>query len=113
MTGYDIAPYAVDASLKRGVRTIQADVTSLQIAGGSQDFVVSLDVIEHIEHRSVLLNEINWILKPGGKALITVPAHMWLWSNYDVLNHHFRRYSKGELISDIRQSGFEILSIRW
>ena len=33
-------------------------------------------------------------LKPGGKFVMTVPAHQWMWSAHDVVNHHKRRYSK-------------------
>ena len=33
-------------------------------------------------------------LKPGGRILITVPAHPWMWSAHDVVNHHKRRYTK-------------------
>jgi hypothetical protein len=36
-------------------------------------------------------------LKAGGKFVMTVPAHQWMWSAHDVVNHHKRRYSKGSL----------------
>jgi ubiquinone/menaquinone biosynthesis C-methylase UbiE len=111
--GFDISEYAVKASQQRGVKTIKADVTQLDLPPNSQDFAISLDVIEHIEDRNSLPREIFRILKPGGKCLITVPAHMWLWSNHDLLNHHFRRYSKSELLSDLKNAGFEVKNIRW
>ena len=113
VAGFDISEFAVEASLQRGVKTIQADVTKLDLASNTQDFAISLDVIEHIEDRHALLKEIFRILKPGGKCLITVPAHMWLWSNHDVLNHHFRRYSKSELLQDIKEAGFTVSNLRW
>jgi len=28
---------------------------------------------------------------------MTVPAHQWMWSAHDVVNHHKRRYSKSTL----------------
>jgi hypothetical protein len=28
---------------------------------------------------------------------MTVPAHQWMWSAHDVVNHHKRRYSKASL----------------
>ena len=111
--GMDISKFAVDASKERGVRTLQVDVTKLPSSDVSQDFVLALDVIEHIEDRNVLLIEMYRVLKPGGKALITVPAHTWLWSNHDELNHHFRRYSKEMLREDLSTAGFSIKSIRW
>ena len=112
-TGMDISKFAVDASKARGVRTLQVDVTELPSSEESQDFVLALDVIEHIEDRYILLNEMYRVLKPGGKALITVPAHSWLWSKHDELNHHYRRYSKEMLREDLTSVGFMITSIRW
>lgn len=112
-TGMDISKFAVDASKERGVTTLQADVTKIPSSDGSQDFALALDVIEHIENRKILLSEMYRVLKPGGKALITVPAHSWLWSNHDELNHHFRRYSKEMLQEDLSAAGFSIKSIRW
>jgi ubiquinone/menaquinone biosynthesis C-methylase UbiE len=106
--GYDISPDAVIAS-----KALQADVTKLPIKDSSQDFALALDVVEHIEDRSVLLREMLRILKPGGRCLITVPAHMWLWSIHDEHNHHFRRYSKSLIKTDLQEVGFEIVSIRW
>lgn len=111
--GLDISKFAVDASKERGVKTLQVDVTKLPIEEASQDFVLALDVIEHIEDRHILLNEMFRVLRPGGKGLITVPAHSWLWSNHDVLNHHFRRYSKQLLLEDLVEAGFLLKSVRW
>lgn len=112
-TGMDISKFAVDASKERGVRTLHVDVTKIPSSDESQDFALALDVIEHIEDRNVLLNEMYRVLKPGGKALITVPAHRWLWSSHDELNYHFRRYSKEMLREDLSAAGFSIKSIRW
>ena len=112
-TGMDISEFAVEASNKRGVKTLQVDVTNLPVFEASQDFVLALDVIEHIEDRHILLTEMFRVLKPGGKGLITVPAHSWLWSNHDELNHHYRRYSKELLLEDLKGTGFTIKTIRW
>ncbi len=48
------------------------------------------------------------VLKPGGTAIIFVPAHQFLWSEHDVVNHHKKRYSKTELIKAIEKNGLEI-----
>lgn len=58
------------------------------------DLIAALDVIEHIDDDSGALAAIAAKLKPGGKLLMTVPAHGWMWSAHDVVNHHKRRYSK-------------------
>ena len=51
-------------------------------------------MIEHIDDDRAALASIARALKPGGKFIMTVPAHQWMWSAHDVVNHHKRRYSK-------------------
>jgi SAM-dependent methyltransferase len=59
--------------------------------------VGAFDVIEHIEDDEAALMSIARKLQPGGKFILTVPAHQWMWSAHDVVNHHKRRYSKRAL----------------
>ena len=61
------------------------------------DLIAALDVVEHIDDDVAALASIAKRLKPGGKLLVTVPAHQWMWSAHDVVNHHKRRYSKRAL----------------
>jgi len=61
------------------------------------DLIGAFDVIEHIDDDVAALNSIASRLKPGGKLVVTVPAHSWMWSAHDVVNHHKRRYSKRSL----------------
>jgi SAM-dependent methyltransferase len=61
------------------------------------DLVGAFDVIEHIDDDHAALASIATRLKPGGKFVMTVPAHQWMWSAHDVVNHHKRRYSKPSL----------------
>lgn len=61
------------------------------------DVVGAFDVIEHIDDDRAALAAIASTLKSGGKFVITVPAHQWMWSAHDTVNHHQRRYSKAAL----------------
>ena len=61
------------------------------------DLIGAFDVVEHIEDDAAALSSIAQRLKPGGKLVVTVPAHQWMWSAHDVVNHHKRRYSKRAL----------------
>ncbi|MEO6360850.1 MAG: class I SAM-dependent methyltransferase [Sphingomicrobium sp.] len=61
------------------------------------DLVGAFDVIEHIADDAAALKAIAACLKPSGKLVATVPAHQWMWSAHDVVNHHHRRYSRGQL----------------
>ncbi|GAA4709179.1 class I SAM-dependent methyltransferase [Sphingomonas lutea] len=67
------------------------------ISEGAYDLVGAFDVIEHIDDDAAALASIAARLKPGGKLVMTVPAHQWMWSAHDVVNHHKRRYSKSAL----------------
>jgi len=54
---------------------IRGDMTRLQFEDGSYDLALALDVIEHLsfEQQSQALAEIWRILKPGGRAILTIP----------------------------------------
>ncbi len=58
------------------------------------DLIGAFDVIEHIDDDQAALRSVASRLKPGGKLILTVPAHQWMWSAHDIVNHHKRRYSK-------------------
>ena len=79
----------------------------------SFDIITALDVIEHIDDDIESLRVIRTLLKDNGKAIITVPAYMFLWSGFDELNEHKRRYTKSELKSKLIESGFEIEKISY
>jgi len=74
---------------------------------GAYDLIAVLDVVEHIEDDVAALAAMKQCLAPGGKILIAVPAHQWMWSAHDVVNHHHRRYSKGSLVKAIRAAGLK------
>nr|NUR37025.1 class I SAM-dependent methyltransferase [Sphingomonas sp.] len=75
---------------------------------GSFDLVGAFDVIEHIDDDHAALASIARLLKPGGKFIMTVPAHQWMWSAHDVVNHHKRRYSKRRLKKLIQASPLKL-----
>ena len=72
---------------------------------GAYDLVAVLDVVEHIADDVAALAAMRSLLKPGGTILIAVPAHQWMWSAHDVVNHHHRRYSKATLRTAIDRAG--------
>ena len=67
------------------------------------------DVLEHIDNDEEFLNELYLALKPDGMMYITVPAHMFLWSNDDEYAGHFRRYNIKNLCKVLTENGFEVL----
>ena len=75
------------------------------------DLIGAFDVIEHIDDDEAALSAIAAKLKLGGKFVMTVPAHAWMWSAHDVVNHHKRRYSKAALKQLIDRSPLTLQSI--
>ncbi|HEU4722726.1 MAG TPA: class I SAM-dependent methyltransferase, partial [Gemmatimonadaceae bacterium] len=55
--------------------------------------VTCMDVIEHVERDAEFLAGIVSGVRPGTTLLLTVPAGMELWSEHDVTNQHYRRYT--------------------
>ncbi|MDB5711726.1 MAG: methyltransferase [Sphingomonas bacterium] len=80
---------------------------------GAYDLIAVLDVVEHIEDDIGALKAMAACLAPGGKILVTVPAHQWLWSAHDVVNHHHRRYSKNTLAAAIAKAGLRHNGLRY
>lgn len=75
--------------------------------------ILMLDVLEHLEDPVGALSHACELLEPNGTLLITVPAFMTLWTNHDILNHHFTRYTKGGLIKLTAKAGVRIIEARY
>ncbi len=86
--------------------------TALPLPDASVDVLTALDVVEHVENDHVAVREFLRVLRPGGIAIITVPALMTLWSDWDVTLHHFRRYTRPSLLKII-PAGLEVLHINY
>lgn len=61
------------------------------------DLVTCFDVLEHVNNEREFINEISLYTKKDGYLLITAPALNILWSDHDVIHHHFKRYTKRTL----------------
>ena len=72
------------------------------------DLIGAFDVIEHIQEDELVLRNLSCALDVGGKLLVTVPQHTWLWSTVDERACHVRRYTRQELVDKVRRSGLEV-----
>lgn len=70
------------------------------------DLLGAFDVIEHLDDDEAILRRFWQHLRPGGHLMITVPAHQGLWSYFDEVAHHRRRYARAELKRKIEVAGF-------
>ena len=106
--GIDASSESVALTQAQGVNAAQADATSIPAQDATSDVVIALDVLEHVQNPEVALAEIYRVLKPGGTLVVFVPAYMFLWSVTDELSHHYRRYTRRELVASVSATGFEV-----
>jgi SAM-dependent methyltransferase len=96
----------------RGQRLmVQGDMQSSPFRSNFFDFVFCLEVCEHVEDDGKIVGEIFRILRPGGRALITVPALPVLWGPHDEMSGHFRRYKKRDFRNLLSSADFIILKL--
>jgi Methyltransferase domain len=75
--------------------------------------ILLLDVIEHIENPISFLTNLCANFPILERILITVPARMELWSNYDVYYRHFLRYDKKQMRIVAKRAGFDLVALRY
>jgi 2-polyprenyl-3-methyl-5-hydroxy-6-metoxy-1,4-benzoquinol methylase len=88
------------------VGTIEAMPVELQEQ--QFDVVTMFDVLEHIQNDPAALQIVKQRLASGGYLVLSVPAYQWMWGQQDVVNLHFRRYTRGQLVKRLEEAGFEV-----
>lgn len=101
----DVSDRAIAHMERLGHTAVKVDGVELPFPDESFDIVAAFDVLEHIAEDVKALVEWRRVLRPGGRLLLTVPAHPWLWSAYDVSQHHYRRYTRTALRTAVVDAG--------
>ena len=76
--------------------------------GKKYSLILMLDVLEHLAEPTAALSHAMELLAPEGIFIATVPAFRLLWTNHDVLNHHFTRYTAHSFRKIATSAGLEI-----
>jgi SAM-dependent methyltransferase len=109
----DAAARAI-ASQRLGHEVMEAPLPALTgVEDRAYDLVAILDVLEHVAEDREALESVARKLKPGGRILIAVPAHPWMWSAHDVVNHHKRRYTRKTLRAVVAAAGLRLEMMSW
>ncbi|PYT05581.1 MAG: class I SAM-dependent methyltransferase [Acidobacteria bacterium] len=94
---------------QRGLEDVrQGAAESLPYGDNTFDLVTALDVLEHLDDDRAGLAEIRRVLLPNGRALLFVPAFMFLWGVQDEVSNHRRRYTRRELSRVVAAAGLEV-----
>lgn len=88
---------------------LEPDGPGIPVPDASIDCVTALDVLEHLADDAAAVRELERVLRPAGLAVITVPADMKLWSDWDASLLHFRRYDRNGLLSLFDPKQWEVI----
>lgn len=80
-------------------RNCEARVASLGSLppGEAFDAILYIDVLEHIEHDAAEAELASQHLRPGGHLVVLAPANQSMFTPFDAVIGHYRRYSKETL----------------
>jgi SAM-dependent methyltransferase len=109
--GMDLAAEALRFCRRRGAaRLARATVGRLPYAGGAFDLAASFDVLyeQAVPSDMLALREFHRVLVRGGRLLLRLPALNWMRRAHDVVVHTRHRYTRGEVVALLRESGFRI-----
>ena len=91
-------PFFIEHLKEKQLNVVESSVINMPFTDDSFDLVCALDVMEHVEDDTAALKEMKRVCRPGGMICITVPALKILWGQHDVVNGHYRRYKKNDLV---------------
>jgi len=84
-----------------------------QVEKPSQELVVMMDVLEHVDDDAGLLRHYSENLPADGWVLISVPAFQFLWSGHDVFLEHRRRYTRRQIEDVVARAGLTVVRSRY
>ncbi len=85
----------------------------LERSSQQYDVIVMVNVLEHIEDDGAALKGLKKRLTPDGYLLLYVPALPFLYSRFDQIYGHFRRYTRHNLSQTLEASGFRIEKLHY
>lgn len=77
------------------------------------DCLFIFDVLEHLEEPLKFIEAALFHLKPGGWIFINVPSLNCLFSKYDEIAGHQKRYNKRSVSSELTNKNIEIIEINY
>jgi SAM-dependent methyltransferase len=100
---------------ERGVPVVTGDLGMIQSAllPRPPDAITMLDVLEHVEDPVAVLEDLRKVCRPGACVVILVPALQRLWSEWDRLLGHLRRYDRPMLRRQLEAAGWRPLRMRY
>ncbi len=115
--GLDVSRQALERLDRPDRRLIEADLTCplgpAAVANTAFDVVLALDVIEHLDDDGAALTNLGRLVRPGGLMIVSVPALPELFSEFDQVQGHRRRYQLDDLRGACDRTGMTIEKLFW
>jgi SAM-dependent methyltransferase len=86
---------------------IRSEIYDIPLPSGTVDIILCTQVLEHLKYPAKALQEMNRLLKPGGKLYLTVPFA----SEEHMMPYDYFRYTRFSLDFLMREHGFKPLII--
>ena len=110
LIGCDYTDMAFELLERESISVARIDLEKpFTLPGAPYDALVALDVLEHLAEEPLFLESARANLGAGGLLLLTLPAHQFLFSEWDRRLQHFRRYSTPYLSKTLEDSGLRVL----
>ena len=120
----------IQRNLTQQITPTQYDGLHIPCRDASVDCAISFEVLEHVANEQIVLGELNRIIRPGGRLVMTVPNRWWIFETHGAnlpllpwnrvpffswlpkrLHDRFakaRIYQKREIIRLLGKSGFNL-----
>jgi len=97
-------------NLKRiGARASTGSIENIPFKDKTFDIVIALEVIEHVPNVQQSFLEIKRVLKKKGLLIFSTPIHQKLWTHFDSLAGHLRRFDPIELLEIVYRNNFQLI----
>lgn len=112
--GMDVSRKALERLDRPGRTLFQADLTRpLPAAAGGFDAVLALDVVEHLDDDRAAVARLGALARPGGVVVVSAPALPELFTEFDAVQGHRRRYLPDSLRAAFEGSGLAVERVFW
>ena len=119
--GIDMLSENIDICRRHGCKVEVGNVYNLQLPSKSVDFVLFMEVIEHLEDHVTAIQEVHRVLVPGGRLVVVFPND-WVFKIARILTlrfqeaaydpGHVRQWTPHSMRTFLEKRGFTIVFSR-
>ncbi len=116
-TGLDVSRQALERLDRPDRPLIEADLTrtftECQVLSSGYDVVLALDVVEHVDDDQAAVANLARLVRPGGIMIVSVPALPELFSEFDRVQGHRRRYRPDDVRNLFGRARMHVDQLLW